>query len=71
MSSLFLKSFGAKRLMNSVKLLRLSIKSVKPIQKYPHIIQSYDCIRKIFMILDLSIDFLISFEMCSTSKLSK
>ena len=71
MSSLFLKSFGAKRLINSVKLLRLSIKSIKPIQKYPHI-QPYDCIRKIFvMILDLSIDFLISFEMCSTSKLSK
>ena len=47
MSSFFLKLFGEKILVKSVKLLPLSIKSINPIQKYPHIIESYACILKI------------------------
>ena len=39
----FLKSFGEKRLAKSVKLLYLSMKSINPIQKYPHITESYAC----------------------------
>ena len=32
-----------KRLVNSVKIFHAGINSTKPIQKYPHIIQSYVC----------------------------
>ena len=71
-SSFFLKLLGEKRLKKSVKLLPLNIKSINPIQKYPHIIESYACILKIFAIMFLLlINFLISFEICSTPKLSK
>ena len=68
-----MKLFGEKRLVNSVKLLPLSIKSINPIQKYPHITESYDYILKIFaiMFLLLLVKFLISFGMFSTPKLSK
>ena len=45
--SLFLsKLFVEKRLVKSVKVLPLSIKSINPIQKYPHITESYACILK-------------------------
>ena len=41
-----MKSFGEKRLVKSVKILPLSIKSINPVQKYPHIIESCACILK-------------------------
>ena len=70
--SFLLKSFGEKRLVKSVKFLSLSIKSINPIQKYPHITESYACILKIFATtIDLSINILIYFGICSTPKLSK
>ena len=64
MSSLFLNLFEAKTLVKSVEVLPANIKSVNPIQKYPHIIESYDFknILKIFATtIDLSINILISF----------
>ena len=72
MSSLFLKLIGEKRSVMSVKVLPASIKSINLIQKYPHITESYAYILKIFVFMVLSsINFLISFGMCSTLKLSK
>ena len=69
---IFLNSFGEKRLVKSVKLLSLSIKSINPIQKYPHITESCACILKIFVIIvDLQINFLASFGIGSTPELSK
>ena len=45
---------------------------MNPIQKYLHITESYACILKIFAIMFLLLkNFLISFGMCSTPKLSK
>ena len=45
---------------------------INPIQKYPHVTESYDCSLKMFAIMVLSlINFLISFGMCSTPNLSK
>ena len=75
MPSFFLKSLGEKRLY-SAKLLPLSIKSINAIQKYPHIIESYACILKIFVLIFLFcegrlINFIISLGICSTPKLSK
>ena len=69
----FLKNYLVKKkLQISVKFLPLSIKSINPIQKYSHIIESYACILKTCVTtVDLSINFLISFGMCSTPKLSK
>ena len=67
-----MKSFGEKRLVKSVKLLPLNIKLINPIQRYPHIIESYACILKKFAIMfSLLINFLISFGICLTPKLSK
>ena len=64
--------FGEKRLVKSVKLLPLSIRSIKATQKYPHIIDSFACILKIFVFMFLfPIRFMISFGMCLTPKLSK
>ena len=72
MLSFFLKLFGEKRLVKSVKLLNLNMKSINPMQKYPHITESYVCILKIFAIMFLLlINFFISFGMCSPPKLSK
>ena len=67
---IFLKSFDEKRL---VKLLPLRMKSINPIQKYPHITESYACRLKMFpmIIFLLLINLLMSFGMCSTPKLSK
>ena len=50
-----------------------SIKSIKPVQKYPHIIESYACVLKIFVAIDKeqSIKALIPFGICSTPKESK
>ena len=49
------------------------MKSIKPIQKYPHIIESYPRILKIFVVIDKeqSINALIYFGTCSTPKESK
>ena len=77
MSSSFLKLFGEKRFVYSIKVFPASIKSVKPIQKYPHIIELYACILKIFVIIillckaedeRLLINALISFGIYSTKK---
>ena len=69
---IFLKSFGEKRFVNLVKVFPASIKSINPIQKYLHIIESYACILKIFVFMFLlPINVLISFGICSTPKLSK
>ena len=48
-SSFFLKLFGEKKLVKSVKVLPLSIKSINPIQKYTLITESYACILKVFV----------------------
>ena len=67
-----MKLFGEERFVKSVKLLPLIIKSINLIQKYPHITESYACYLKMFVtIVELSINFLISFGICSTPKLSK
>ena len=67
-----MKSFGENRLLKSFKLLSLSIKSINPIQKYPHMIESYVCILNIFVSMFLlPINILISFRIFSTPKLSK
>ena len=80
MSSFFSKLFGEKRFVYSVKVFPLNIKSIKPIQKYPHIIESYACILKIFVVMFLFceaedkgqlINALISLGICSTPKESK
>ena len=52
--------------------MSLSIESINPIRKYPHIPESYACILKMFACMFLlPINFLISFGIYSTSKLSK
>ena len=62
-----------KRLIKSVKVFPASIKSINPIQKYPHIIESYACILKMFVFIDggRAINNLISFGICYTLKESK
>ena len=48
------------------------MKSINPIQNYPHIIESYDFVLKIFVFTFLlPINALISFGICSTPKESK
>ena len=72
MLSFFLKSLGEKRFGYSVKVFPLNVKSINPIQKYPHITELYACILKIFAITFLlPINFLISFGICSTPTESK
>ena len=67
-----MKLFGEKTFVYSVKLLPSNIKLINLIQKYPHIIESYACILKIFVLMFLlSINVLISLGICSTPKLSK
>ena len=62
-----------KRFVNPVKVFPASIKSINPIQKYSHIIESYACILKIFVVMDKEwlINTLICFGICSTPKESK
>ena len=68
------------KLVKSLNFLPASIKSISPIQKYPHIIETNACILKIFVIMFLFceaedkgrlINAFISLGKCSTSKLSK
>ena len=59
-----------------VNFLHANIKSINPMQKYPHIIELFSCIRKMlastFLFLgNSSINSLISSGICSTPKLSK
>ena len=59
-------------LVNLIKVFPASIKSINPIQKYPHIIESYACILKMFVFMFLlPINVLIYFGICSTPKESK
>ena len=68
----FLKLFGEKRFVKSVRVLTASIKLIDPMQKYPHIIESCACILKIIVfIFLLLINVLIPLGICSTPKLSK
>ena len=72
MSSFFLKLFGEKRFVYSVKVFPASIKSIKPIQKYPHIIESYSCTLNILALMfSLLINALIYLGIYSTPKESK
>ena len=80
MSSFFSKLFGKKRFVYSVKVFPLNIKSINPIQKYPHITESYACTLKMFVLMFSFCEaedkgrlknVLISFGICSTPKLSK
>ena len=69
MSSFFLKLFGEKRYVYSVKVFPLNIKSINPMQKYLHITESYACILKMLVLMFLFlINALISFGICSTLK---
>ena len=69
MSSFFLKLFGEKRFVYSVKVFSLNIKSINPMQKYLHITESYACILKMLVLMFLFlINALISFGICSTLK---
>ena len=52
------------------QFLPANIKSINPIQKYPHITESFACIQITFVFLFL-INSLISSGTCSTPKLSK
>ena len=68
----FLYLFPENKLLSSNRLWHFNIKSINPIQKYLHIIESYACILKTFVVIFLlPINLLISFGMCSALKLSK
>ena len=69
----FLKLFDEKRFVNLVNVFLASKRSMNPMKKYPHIVESYACILKIFVVIDKerSINALISFEIYSTPKASK
>ena len=80
MSSFFSKLFGEKTFAYCVKVFPLNIKSINPIQKYPHITESYACTLKILVLMFLFckaedkgrlINTLITFGICSTPKESK
>ena len=58
-------------LLKSTKVLPASIKSMNPMQKYPHI-ELFPCTRKKLALIDfVPIKSLISSGTCSTPKLSK
>ena len=50
--SFFLKLFGEKRSVKSVKVFPASIKLIYLVQEYQHIIESYACMQKIFVVID-------------------
>ena len=69
MSSFVLKLFGEKRFVKSANVFPASIKLTKPIQKYLHIIESYACTLKIFVLMSLLlINLFISLGIYSTPK---
>ena len=58
--------------VNSVKVFLASKKPINPIQKYPHIVESYVFILKIFVFMFLlPKNVLTSFGIYSTPKLTK
>ena len=58
--------------VKSVSFLPASVKSMNPIQKFPHITESFACARKMLAIIFLfPTIFLISSGTCSAPKLSK
>ena len=58
--------------VKSVNFLPAKIKSINPMQKYPHITESFACTRKMLAFMFLfPINSLISSGTCSTPKLSK
>ena len=61
-----------RNLYNQSVFLPASIKSMNPVQKYPHITELFACVRKMlaFMFL-LPMNSLISSGICPTPKLSK
>ena len=66
------KVIRRKKLVKSVSFLPASIKSLNPIQKYPHITELFACTRKMLTIMFLfPTNSLISSGTCSTPKLSK
>ena len=72
MSSFFSKSCEENKFVKSDNFLPASIKSINPMQKYPHITESFACTRKMFAFMFLfPINSLISSGICSKPKLSK
>ena len=70
--SFFLNSLGENKLVYSVNFLPTSIKSMNPMQKYPHVTELFACTRKMLAIMSLFlINSLISSGTCSIPKLSK
>ena len=66
---IFLKLFGEKRSVKSAKVFPASIELINPIQKYPHIFESYACFLKIFVFMFLlRINVVVSFGICYTLK---
>ena len=60
------------KIVKSVNFLPANIKSINPIQRYPHIIESFSCTRKMFAFMFLiPMNSLIPLGTCSTRKLSK
>ena len=73
-SSIFIHFIFVRKntLVYSRQLLPFNIKSRNPIYKYPHIIEIYACILKVFVLIFLFVyKTFISFGICSTPKLSK
>ena len=59
-------------MVKSVNFLFESIKSMNFMEKYPYIIELFDCILNMFIFMFLfPMNSLISSGMCSTTKLSK
>ena len=70
--SFFWYSLGENKFVYSNKRLPVNIKSINPIQKYPHVIEWYAFILQIFVMIFLfPMNFVISFGIYSTPKLSK
>ena len=53
------------------KVLPANIKPMNPMQKYPHIIELFDCILNMFVFMLCLINLSISLGTCSTPKLLK
>ena len=69
---LFRHSLSQRKFVYSNELLPFNMKSIKPTQKYPHIIVTYACILSIFVLTFLfQMNFLISYGLFSTPKLSQ
>ena len=65
-------SWGENMLVKSVSFLPARIKSMNPMQKYPHITELFACTQKMLDIMFLfPINSSISSGTCSTPKLSK